>query len=157
MSQTVFYKKNKDGEFEEVSVYDDDLIDAYPVGTSVLVSVDKNCTSRKYKVDPDYIALSAAAQHLSSRLSSILLDELSGRAERNDNAQLTPHQQDLINQLKSSGIGRYWFPSYAEVAEKILQVLIDAAKPATQVPWVKETAEQYRAAMILAMNENNEH
>lgn len=154
MSQTVYYKKNDDGTFEAVSMYDSQLMDAIRLGSSVLITVNKNFTSRTYNIDPDFIALSAAAEHLKNQLSSIIHDVLCGKPAPTDKKQPTPRQQELFDQLKAAGICQYWFPSYQEVAEKFLQAIVDAAKPATQVPWVQETAEQYRAAMILAMKEN---
>jgi hypothetical protein len=152
--QTVFYTRNEQGEYQPVSYWDSQLMDAFPVGKSMLVTVSRNCTARRECVDPDFVALQAAAQHLQIRnqLGKILQTALKGRP---DSAVLTDHQKELLGQLRTSGIDRWLYPSIADSAERILQLIIDAAKPAVQVPWVQEAAEQYRAAVALTMQQNS--
>jgi hypothetical protein len=150
-----FYTVNEQGEYEPVSYWDHQLMDSFPVGKSMLVTVQHNCTSRRVCVDPDFVALQAAAQHLhmSNRLNNILKTALKGRP---DSAVLTEHQKDLLAQLHDSGIDRWLYPSIADSAEQVLQMIVDAAKPTVQVSWVQEAAVQYRAAVALTLEQTQE-
>lgn len=151
MTET-YYRLNDRGEYEPVSYYDSNVLDAVAVGSAVLYTVEKNCTTRRQCVEPDFVALQAAAQSLQDQLASILYYAMCAKPK---NTTLTPHQQDLMDQLTASGIRDFWFPSMGEAADNILKAIVDAAKPAVQVPWVQEAAEQYRASLAMTMKEKS--
>jgi hypothetical protein len=150
MNRTEFYIKNSDGEFELARLYDDQILDAWPVG-STLVTVSGNAQSRTYNVEPDYIALAAAAQYLRDQLSKILIEAMSPK-HQDAKQELTDEQKELWDQLRQTNIGGFWFPSAYTAAEEVLNKIIEAAKPAVNIPWVQDAAEQYRTAMALALN-----
>lgn len=150
MTET-YYKKNSSGEYEPVSQYESNLLDSVAIGSSMLITVQKNCTIRRQCVDADYVALQAAAQHLSDQLAAIMSRSLMSRPTQK---KLTQQQQDLFEQLKQSGIAEFWFPSMGQIVDELLNEIVQAAKPAVNIPWVQEAAEQYRAALALALDTN---
>jgi hypothetical protein len=150
MNRTEFYIKNSDGEFELARLYDHQILDSFPVG-STLVTVSGNAQSRTYNVEPDYIALAAAAQSIKDQLSKILIEAMSPK-HRDAKQELTNEQKELWDQLRQTNIGGFWFPSAYTAAEEVLNKIIEAAQPAVNIPWVQYAAEQYRTAMALALN-----
>lgn len=151
MNET-FYRRNEQGEYIPVSYYESNILDAVKIGSAMLYTVQKNGFVRRECVEPDFVALQAAAQHLQDRIASILYHAMSAKPKK---TTLTQYQQDLLDQLIASGIRDFWFPSMGEAADNVLKEIVDAAKPAVQVPWVKEAAEQYRAALALTMKEKS--
>lgn len=148
----VYYIKNSNGEFEPVRAYDV-VFDSLPIG-SHLITIDKNGTSWTYHVDPDFIALRAAAEAIKNRLAAVVMKSIQLRA--NHSESLTEHQEKLMEELKESGINSAFWPSAHEIADNLLAILIEKSKAASQVPWVAELEEQYRAAVALTLNEKNE-
>lgn len=151
-STEVYYIKNSNGEFEPVRAYDV-VFDSLPIG-SHLITIDKNGTSRTYHVNPDFIALRAAAEAIKNRLAAVVMKSVELRA--NYSESLTEYQKKLIEELKESGINSFYWPSSQDIADNLLSILIEKSKAASQVPWVAELEEQYRAAVALTLNEKNE-
>lgn len=87
MSSTVFYRK-VGRRYVPVGEYDQDFMDRFPYGAS-LVTVHKNCTSRRYSIDPDYAAMIAAGIVAEDAISAAVVKASELKPARKE---LTPAQ-----------------------------------------------------------------
>ena len=146
------YRKLDDGTFELVWINDvefsGNLSHNIPVGHT-LISVNKNGQSRKYHVEPDTVALLAAAVDLSTQLAK-LLAEAGHPLTRN----YTPEQLELFSQLKETGVNSLWFPSYHDTAERFMEILIKHVESVYDSTWIKDTREKYLSAITLSLENN---
>ena len=78
MSET-FYKKLSNGRYEAVRIEDNNLLDSLPLGYH-LVHITSHTRSRRYNVNPDFIALSAAAHSIENSLAQIISNKSSNIA-----------------------------------------------------------------------------
>lgn len=141
-----FYRRKPNGRYELVRTYDSELMDSFPQGHT-LITVQDHIVSRKLVV-ADHLALAAAAASLQDELSHIISKASEMRPQ---SEPLTPHQQDLWQQLIESGVSYLYFPSAHDIAETILNAIAERAKTVTDVPWVAEARERYEAAVALAL------
>lgn len=146
MKPVEYYRKNDDGTLELIAQEDMYQRDRFPPGHT-LITVEKNSTQYQYSVNPDTLALKAAAQSLKPQLTELLYKA----NQASPRAQYTPEQLEAWRRLQATGIDRVWMPSADEVAEKFLEALIARAQPATQLPWVQEAHARYEQALALAL------
>lgn len=146
MNPVEYYRKNADGSLELIAQEDMYQNHRFPVGHT-LVTVEKNSTQYQYSVNPDTVALVAAAQSLQSQLTTLLMEA----AQPRQMYKYTPEQLAAWQQLKETGIEQLWFPSPYVIAQQFLNSLVAQAASVTHLPWVQEAQERYQQALALAL------
>ena len=152
-----FYRRKDNGRYEAVRQWDPVLQDSFPLGTTVVVA-HKNAQLRRYNQSPDYLALIAAALSVEDQLAQIVSRSSSWQRWYPEYAvsNLLPDEKIVFDRMVASGaLDRLVGPSAQEIAAKILQVLVNAAKPAVDIPWVQELASQYQAAVLLTIQNHD--
>ena len=148
MKPVEYYRKNADGTLELIAQEDLYQNRSFPVGHT-LVTVKKNSTQYRYQVNPDTVALVAAAESLKSQLADMLYQASQSRLDLKQ--KYTPEQMAAWRHLQASGVERLWSPSSQEVADRFLEALCDRAHAATQLPWVQDAQERYQQALALSL------
>ena len=152
-----FYRRKDNGRYEAIRQWDPALQNSFPLGTTVVV-VHKDVQLRRYNQSPDYLALTAAALSVEDQLARIVSRCSNWRRWYPEQAvnELLPDEKIVFDRMMASGAqARIVGPSAQEIAEKILQVLVDVAKPAVDIPWVQELALQYQAAVLLTIQNHD--
>jgi hypothetical protein len=152
-----FYRRKTNGRYEAVRQWDPVLQGSFPLGTTVVVA-HKDVQLRRYNQSPDYLALTAAALSVEDRLARIISKCSSWKRWYPEHVVpgLSAADQALYARILESGaLGRLVGPSAQEIAEQILQVLVDTAKPVVDIPWVQELALQYQAAVLLTIQNHD--
>lgn len=148
MKPVEYYRKNPDGTLELIAQEDMYQNTRFPVGHT-LVTVEKNSTQYRYHVNPDLLALKAAAMSLKPQLCEMLYE--ANQPNPNIKIEYTPEQLAAWRQLEATGIHRLWMPCADEIAERFLDAVIAHAQCATKLPWVQEAQERYEQALALAL------
>lgn len=147
---TEIFKRVDNGELVKIGMYDDELLRAFPEGTSI-VQVDKNSTYRRFKVDPDFTSLAAAALALEEKLSHIvrIASEFRPPSE-----PLTLGQKKAWEKMKKEfdGLATLQGPSCNDVAHKILDTIVIKAKQINQHESAKQALENYLMVATLCQS-----
>jgi hypothetical protein len=143
MKKTVFYKK-VGRRYQPVYEYDNELLDAFPKGTHI-VMVYPGGSSRRYNVDPDYAALIAAGRVAEDAISKSIMDASALRVPEK-HKPLTPKQKAAWEALaKEFGEERYaleWC-SYREAAEAGVKAMMEEFKELISNPAVRKSYDNF--------------
>lgn len=130
--ETILYRKVGKRYFPWGVGYD--RMDSYPIGSHLLVvsggQHGAHITSYYYNINPDFGPILAAARLSSEKITDIIQ---AASAARPRDPPSTQEQQDAWEHLKSTyGGGPFFmqYPSYAELAMRIVEGLIEAVSQA---------------------------
>lgn len=148
--KTVFYKK-EGRKYVPVSEYDQDLLDAFPKGTHVVMCYPGG-QSRRFNIDPAFAPMIAAGRYAEDAISKHIMD-VSALRPRQDRKPLTPEQLEAWERLAAAfGDERYaleWC-SYREAAEAGVKAMQDEADKMLQNPAVKKAWDYFMMVWALA-------
>jgi hypothetical protein len=146
----IFYEKLPNGRYKAVREYDGELMDSLPLGYH-LIHVKNGGCSRRVNVNPDFIALSAAANSIEEILAKIIRAQSETLARVDD---YTEKQKMVLKEVQSRllevGIHRLYYPSTQEVAEKVLKEITKLAETTSHLPAVKDIEDKYKMVLALA-------
>lgn len=143
MTKTVFYKK-VGNRYKPVSEYDDQLLDAFPKGTHIVMSYPGG-VSRRYNIDPNYAAMIAAGRVAEDAISKHIM-EVSALRPRENRKPLTPEQKEAWERLAEAfGEERYaleWC-SYREAAEAGVKAMQEEANKLLEHESVRKAYDHF--------------
>jgi hypothetical protein len=145
MKKTIFYKK-VGRKYEPVYEYDQELMDAFPKGSHLVICYPGG-SSRRYCVDPNYAALIAAGRVAEDVISKKIMDATEIRRNtRGTERPLTPSQkaawENLVKEFGDDAKQLEW-PSAREAAEAAVKAIIEEANFLMSHPSVKEAYEHF--------------
>lgn len=146
MTKTVFYKK-VGRRYKPVYEYDQDLMDAFPKGTHIIMCYPGG-VSRRYNIDPNYAAMIAAGRVAEDAISKKLMEASELRMQRPDRERkLTESQkaawENLVKEFGDSAKQLEW-PSVRECAEAGVQAMIDEAQILMSNPSVRKAWDNFQ-------------
>lgn len=148
----VFYKK-VGRRYVPVSEYDNDLMDAFPYG-STLVTVKKGSTSRRFRIDPDYAALIAAGTVAEEAICDALREAVQPRPQK---TPLTEKQieawKKLAKELKDDNAVLV-YPSTYDIAQAGVKAMQEEAAKLMTHPAVRDAYEKFIMVCKLVKEEN---
>ena len=154
--KTIYYEKIG-RRYVPVSEYDSNLIDAFPKGAH-LVDVYPGGQSRRYKIDPAYAPMIAAARVAEDAISKSLMDASALRVPKRDEP-LTPAQLKAWKALaKAFGKEQYaleWC-SYREAAEAGVKAMQAEADKLMSNPTVRKAYERFLFVVELTKEHNEQ-
>jgi len=155
MKKTFYEKRGK--RYVPVKEYDSEFMDAYPKGTHVVIC-RPGLTSRKFNVDPNYVALIAASHVAEDALATALVEVGELRIPRSDRGkQLTEGQlaawNNLIKEFGDDAKQLEW-PSAREVAEEAMKALQKEADLLLSNETVKKAYDHF---ILLAKLSKEQH
>lgn len=148
----VFYVK-EGRKYKPVSYYDSKVMDAFGVGTHV-VMVYPGGSSRRYQIDPNHAAMIAAARVAEDAISQAIVKASEMRPHRKP---ITPEQQEAWENLsKAFGDERYAveIPSAREIAETGVQAMQAEALKLMSNPTVRKAYERFLFVAELSRKEH---
>ena len=150
--KTVYYQKQK-GRYIPVSEYDPCWLDSRAYGTYI-THVERGVSSTQRAVDPDFLALEAAALVLKDQLPAIVL---AANELRPSTTPITERQRELWQQLVDTGFTTVYYPSAYQVAEQFLQAIVNQAKQTvSENACVRDLQEQYQMALALTKPQDSQ-
>lgn len=141
MKKTVFYKK-VGRRYEPVAEYDQDLLDSFPKGYT-LVSVYPGGQSRRFNIDPNYAAMIAAGRVAEDAICEVLRRESDLRPSR---APITEGQRQAWEKLaKEFGDDRHMltWPSARDASEAAVNAMMTEADKLLTNPTVRKAFEKF--------------
>lgn len=156
--KTIFYKK-QGRKYIPVSEYDNEFIDSYWKGTTLIVS-RPGSTTRKYNVEPAFAPMAAAGVYAEDKISQAIMKATEIRLqERSRKRPLTPSQKDawdnLVKEFGEDARQLEW-PSVREAAEAGTKAMQDEVEKMLSVPAVRNAYEQFLMVWKLTKEESNE-
>jgi hypothetical protein len=152
--KTLFYKKIG-RRYIPVQEYDNELIDAFPKGTHLIMCYPGG-QSRRYNIDPNYAAMIAAGRVAEDAMSQAVVKASEMRPRR---TPITVKQKKAWENLaKAFGEEVYYIelPSAREIAEEGVKAMqLEADKLLTN-PTVRKAYEKFLFVAELAKEHNNE-
>lgn len=129
-----------------VSEYDSDLMDSYPKGAHLVITVPGG-TSRIFNIDPNYASLIAAGKVAEDKISEALVKAGELRMQHSDRQrELTPSQKEawenLVREFGDTARQLEW-PSAREVAEAGVKAMVNEAEKLLKIPSVKSAYEHF--------------
>lgn len=121
MTQETYYRLDENGDYQPVSYYDSNFMDAMPVGNH-LISVYPGGSCGKYNVNPDHVAVLAALRQCRHLAADILLQ---AQQLRPSNPAVTKEQREAWQRMLDAfpedthGIR----PSCQEAVDKMVEYL----------------------------------
>jgi hypothetical protein len=145
MNKTIFYKK-VGRKYEPVYEYDQELLDAFPKGTHIVMCYPGG-QSRRFNIDPNYAAMIAAGRVAEDAVSKKIMEATEIRRNyKNRNTPLTPSQRaawdKLIEEFGEDARQLEW-PSARECAEEAVKAMMDEANVLLSNPAVKRAWENF--------------
>ena len=137
----IFYKK-VGRKYVPVYEYDQTLLDGFPKGNH-LVMCYPGGQSRRYNVEPNHVALIAAARVAEDAMCKAIREASEMRPQK---TPITPNQQKAWKKLaKEFGddLATLQTNSARDVAEAGLKAIIEEAEKLLTVPAVKKAYEQF--------------
>ena len=158
MSKVTFYKK-QGRRYIPVSEYDNELLDSYWKGTTLVVS-KPGSTTRKYNVEPAFAPMAAAGVYAEDKISEAIMKATEIRLqERTRKRPLTPGQKaawdKLVEEFGEEARQLEW-PSVREVAEAGTKAMQDEVEKMMAVPAVRNAYEQFLMVWKLTKEQENE-
>ena len=149
----VFYKK-VGRRYVPISEYDNDLMDAFPYG-STLVTVKKGSSSRRFHVDANYAALIAAGTVAEDAICDAFREASQPRPQK---TPLTERQikawRKLAKELKDEN-GVLVYPSYHDLAEAGVKAMREEAAKLMTHPSVRNAYDQFMMVCKLVKEDQN--
>jgi hypothetical protein len=144
MKKTFYEKVGR--RYVPVSEYDNELIDSYWKGSTLIVS-KPGSTIRKYDVDPAFAPMAAAGIYAQDKISQAIMQASEIRMQEKDRKRpLTVSQKDawdnLVKEFGDSARQLEW-PSVREAAEAGTKAMEDEVEKMLTVPAVKHAYEQF--------------
>lgn len=138
--KTTFYKK-QGRRYVPVSEYDSEVRDAWPKGSHVVVSQPGH-TVYKYSINPDYASVIVAALLSKDKMVDTMINKSIGI---DSTTALTESEIDIAKQYKQLLINRgiIFLPSYNDIVQAGIDVLIDNAVEHSTNPTVRHSYEQF--------------
>lgn len=155
MKKTVFYKK-VGRKYEPVYEYDQELLDAFPKGTH-LVMCYPGGSSRRYNIDPNYAALIAAGRVAEDAISKVIMEKSALRVPEK-HQPLTEEQLAAWKHLAATfGEERFaleWC-SYREAAEAGVKAMMDEAEELFKNESVRKAYDHFLLMCELAKEKHD--
>lgn len=145
MTKTVFYKK-VGRKYVAVSEYDQELMDAFPKGTHIVMCYPGGQSTR-YNIDPNYAAMIAAGRVAEDAISKKIMEASELRMQRHDRERkLTESQkaawENLVKEFGDTAKQLEW-PSIRECAEAGVQAMQEEANILMSNPAVKKAFDRF--------------
>ncbi len=137
----IFYEK-VGRRYVPVSEYDNELLDAFPKGTHIVMCYPGG-QSRRFNIDPNYAAMIAAGRVAEDAISTALQKALELRPQRQP---ITKHQQKLWKELAESfNADDYPLvrPAIRDAAEAGVKAMQDEAEKLLSNPTVRKAFEKF--------------
>lgn len=156
--KTIFYKK-AGRRYIPVSEYDNELVDSYWKGTTLIVC-KPGSTTRKYDVDPAFAPMAAAGIYAQDKICEAILKATEIRLqERNRKRPLTPGQKaawdKLVEEFGEDARQLEW-PSVREAAEAGTKAMEEEVEKMMAVPAVRHAYEQFLMVWKLTKEQEND-
>lgn len=153
----IFYEK-VGRRYTPVSEYDNDLLDAFPKGTH-LVMCYPGGSSRRFNIDPNYAALIAAGRVAEDAISKKIMDvtEIRRQQRHETKTPLTPSQRaawdNLVAEFGPDAKQLEW-PSAREAAEDAVKAMQAEAEKLMANDSVRKSYEHFQLMCKLAYDNN---
>jgi hypothetical protein len=150
--KTLFYKK-VGRKYIPVQEYDNELMDAFPKGTHLIMCYPGG-QSRRYNIDPNYAAMIAAGRVAEDAMSQAVVKASEMRPRR---TPITVKQKKAWENLaKAFGDEVYYIelPSAREVAEEGLKAMQLEADKLLSNPAVKKAYDNFMLMCELTKEQN---
>lgn len=155
-SKTYYEKVGK--RYKPVSVYDNEYLDSYPIGTHLVV-VYPGGTLRRFNIDPHYAPLIAAGTVAEDAISKAIMDATSLRLPKHQK-ELTEGQRLAWKKLSEEmGVNSYaleW-PSAREAAEAAVDSLRAEAEKLLTNPSIRAAYDHFLLVCALSKEGGNNH
>lgn len=156
--KTIFYKK-EGRKYIPVSEYDNDFIDSYWKGTTLIVC-KPGSTTRRYNIEPAFAPMAAAGVYAEDKISEAMMKASELRLqERTRKRPLTPSQkaawEKLVEEFGDEAKQLEW-PSIREAAEAGAKAMQDEVEKMMAVPAVRHAYEQFLMVWKLTKEQENE-
>lgn len=149
----VFYKK-VGRRYVPISEYDNDLMDAFPYG-STLVTVKKGSTSRRFRIDPNYAALIAAGTVAEEAICDALREAAQPRPQK---TPLTERQikawRKLAKELNDEN-APLMYQSPHDIAQAGVRAMQKEAEKLMEHPAVRDAYDKFMMVCKLVKEEEN--
>jgi len=154
----IFYEK-VGRRYKPVYEYDQDLMDAFPKGTHIVMCYPGGKSTR-YNVDPNYAAMIAAGRLAEDEISKKMMEASEIRLQRKDrDKQLTPSQRaawdNLVREFGDSAKQLEW-ASTREISEAGVNAMQEEAMKLMQNEGVRKAYEHFQLMCELTKEQNNE-
>lgn len=153
----IFYEK-VGRRYKPVSEYDNDLLDAFPKGTH-LVMCYPGGSSRRFNIDPNYAALIAAGRVAEDAISKKIMDvtEIRRQQRHETKTPLTASQRaawdNLVAEFGPDAKQLEW-PSAREAAEDAVKAMQLEAEKLMANDSVRKSYEHFQLMCKLAYDNN---
>ena len=147
----IFYEK-KGRRYVPVAEYDNEFLDSFPKGNH-LVMCYPGGSSRRFNIDPNYVAMIAAGRVAEDAISSAVVKA----------SEMRPHQKPITEKqqkawkalAKAFDNDRYYIelPSAREIAEEGVKAMMIEAEKLLENPSVRKAYERF----ILVAQLTKEH
>lgn len=145
MSKTIFYKK-VGRKYEPVYEYDQEIMDAFPKGTHIVMCYPGG-QSRRYNIEPNYAAMIAAGRVAEDAISKKLMEATEIRRNYKMPKELTPGQKaawdNLVKEFGDDAKQLEW-PSVRECAEAGVIAMQEEADKLMTNPAVKKAWQHFQ-------------
>lgn len=155
---TVFYKK-VGRRYQPVSEYDNELMDAFPKGSHIVLTYPGGRSTR-YNIDPAWGPMIAAGRYAEDVISRVIYTATDLRlSERTtQNRKLTQGQKDawdnLVKEFGDSAKQLEW-PSAREASEQGVKAMMEEADKLLSNPAVKASWDDFMLLCKLTMEKQN--
>lgn len=154
MKKTIFYKK-VGRKYEPVYEYDQELMDAFPKGSHLIICYPGGKSTR-YNVDPNYAAMIAAGRIAEDVISKELMRASDMRPKT---APLTEEQHKAWEHLVEvfGPEARYLeWPSAREASEKAVEAMVAEADKLMSHPAVRKAYDHFQLICQLTKDKQEE-
>jgi hypothetical protein len=154
-TKTLFYKK-VGRKYEPVYEYDQELLDAFPKGTHIVMCYPGG-QSRRFNIDPNYAAMIAAGRVAEDEMSKALLKASEMRPKR---TPLTVEQRaawDNLVEVFGEDARYLEWPCARDVAEAGIRSMMEEAEKLMTNPAVRKAWDQFQLVCALTKQQESAH
>ena len=151
--KTIFYKK-EGRKYVPVYEYDQELLDAYPRGTHVVVCYPGG-ESTRFNINPNHAAMIAAGRVAEDAISQAIYQASELKPKERP---ITPRQREAWEELKKAFGDEFFsltFPSSRYLAEVGVKAMMEEADKLMTHTAVKDAYEKFLMVCELTKEQNN--
>lgn len=156
MTKTIFYKK-EGRKYVPVYEYDQQLMDAFPKGSHLVVCYPGG-NSRRFNIDPAYAPMIAAGRVAEDRISEVIMKASELRRNYKMAKVLTPSQkaawEKLVEEFGDDAKALEW-PSAREATQAAVEAMAEEAEKLLSNPTVRKAYEKFLFVAELTKENHN--
>lgn len=155
MTKKIIFYKKEGRKYIPVYEYDEELMDAFPKGTHIVMCYPGGQSTR-YNIEPNHAAMIAAGRVAEDKISSAIVEASKVQAKRSPISDAERVAWHHLIEVWGDEARTLTYPSARSIAEAGVKAMCVEAEKLMTHPAIKDAYEKFLLVCELTKEQNNE-